>query len=87
MELARRAQQMDLERVAADLAHDTSRAVEEPATDAEVQCELDDCATQRPLDEGRGKLCGLPTSLCRPRWNIRHVQASARTPSLPNLPL
>ena len=59
MELARRAQQMDLERVAADLAHDTSRAVEEPATDAEVQCELDDCATQRPLDEGRGKLCGL----------------------------
>ena len=36
MELARRAQQMDLKRVAADLAHDTCRAVEEPAADAEV---------------------------------------------------
>ena len=24
-----------------------------------VNRELDDCATRRPLDEGRGKLCGL----------------------------
>ena len=51
---------MDLEHVAADLAHDAPRAVEESVTDVQVPCELDDCATRRPLDNGSGKLLRLP---------------------------